>query len=95
MDGVIDVRVKCYRPMSGQVRIAQARRVLRESPQKLGSPQSSSKLWLARGTGKHFRATSAGVEGAPKGSSKKADISLPQIEDIFRYRVPGERRSNF
>ena len=45
--GVIDVSVKCYRPMSGQVRIAQARRVLRESPQKLGSPQPSSKTLIS------------------------------------------------
>ena len=40
--GVLDVSVKCYRPMGGQVRIVQVRRVLRESPQKLGSPQPSS-----------------------------------------------------
>ena len=45
--GVIDVSVKCYRPMGGQVRIAQVRRVLRESPQKLGSPQPSSKTLIS------------------------------------------------
>ena len=45
--GVIDVSVKCYRPMSGQVRIAQVRRVLRESPWKLGSPQPSSKTLIS------------------------------------------------
>ena len=37
-----DVSVQCCRPMCGQTRIAQARRVLREGPQTLGSPQSSS-----------------------------------------------------
>ena len=41
--GVLDVRVQCCWPMRGQTRIAQARRVLREGPQTLGSPQSSSK----------------------------------------------------
>ena len=35
--GVLDVRVKCCWPMHGQTRIAQARRVLREGPQNLGS----------------------------------------------------------
>ena len=35
---VLDVRVKCCRPMRGQTRLAQARRVLREGPQNLGSP---------------------------------------------------------
>ena len=36
--GVLDVRVQCCWPMRGQTRIAQARRVLREGPQNLGSP---------------------------------------------------------
>ena len=30
--GVLDVKVQCCRPMHGQTRIAQARRVLREGP---------------------------------------------------------------
>ena len=36
--GVLDVKVQCCWPMHGQTRIAQARRVLREGPQTLGSP---------------------------------------------------------
>ena len=36
--GILDVRVQCCRPILGQTRIAQARRVLREGPQNLGSP---------------------------------------------------------
>ena len=36
--GVLDIRVQCCQPMRGQTRIAQARRVLREGPQNLGSP---------------------------------------------------------
>ena len=40
--GVLDIRVQCCQPMRGQTRITQARRVLREGPQNLGSPRSSS-----------------------------------------------------
>ena len=36
--GINDVSVQCCWPMHGQTRIAQARRVLREGPQTLGSP---------------------------------------------------------
>ena len=36
--GVLDVKVQYCQPMHGQTRIAQARRVLREGPQTLGSP---------------------------------------------------------
>ena len=36
--GILDVRVQCCQPICGQTRIAQARRVLREGPQTLGSP---------------------------------------------------------
>ena len=45
--GVLDIRVKCYRPVGGQVRFVQVRRVLRESPQKLGSPQPSSETLIS------------------------------------------------
>ena len=46
--GVLDVRVQCCWPMRGQTRITQARRVLREGPQNLGSPRSSSKTLISR-----------------------------------------------
>ena len=36
--GVLDVKVQCCWPLHGQTRIAQARRVLREGLQILGSP---------------------------------------------------------
>ena len=36
--GILDVSVQCCQPMHGQTRIAQARRVLWEGPQTLGSP---------------------------------------------------------
>ena len=45
--GVLDVRVKCCRPMCGQTRIAQVRRVLWEGPQNLGRPQSSSETLIS------------------------------------------------
>ena len=40
--GIKDVIVQCCWPMHGQTRIAQAKRVLRERPQTMVSPQSST-----------------------------------------------------
>ena len=45
--GVLDVKVKCCWLMHGQSRITQARRVLWEGPQNLGSPQSSSETLIS------------------------------------------------
>ena len=45
--GVSDVKVQCCLLMHSQSKIAQARRVLWEGPQNLGSPHSSSKTLIS------------------------------------------------
>ena len=40
--GIKDVIVQCCQPMHGQTRIAQAKRFLRDGPQTMDSPQSST-----------------------------------------------------
>ena len=84
--GVLDIRVKCYRSMGGQVRIVQVRRVLRESPQKLGSSQPSSETLISPEAQMNVLEQLVQVLREPQGeAARKTDASLPQIEYILRY----------
>ena len=78
--GVIDVSVRCYRPMSGQVRIAQARRVLGESPQKLGSPQPSSKTLISPEAQVNVLEQLVQVLSEPRGeTARKQMLAFPKL----------------
>ena len=94
--GVIDISVKCYRPMSGQVRIAQARRVLRESPRKLGSPQPSSKTLVSPEVQVSVLEQLVQVLREPQGeAAKKQMLAFPKLNIYSGTESPGKGEVNF
>ena len=87
--GVLDMRVNCYRPMGGQVRIAQAGRVLRESPQKLGSPQPSSETLISSEAQMNILEQLVQVLREPRGeAARKQMLAFPKLcYGLFSYFV--------
>ena len=84
--GILEVRVQCCWPMCGQTRIAQARRVLREGLQTLGSPQSSSETLTSPEAQMNVLEQLVQVLREPsRGNGQKADPGLSQAEYIFRH----------
>ena len=94
--GVIDISVKCFRPMSGQVRSAQARRVLRESPQKLGSPQPSSKTLVSPEAQVSVLEQLVQVLREPRGeAAKKQMLAFPKLNIYSGTESPGKGEVTF
>ena len=94
--GVIDISVKCYRPMSGQVRIAQVRRVLRESPQKLGSPQPSSKTLISPEAQVNILEQLVQVLREPQGeTARKQMLAFPKLNIYSGTESPGKGEVTF
>ena len=94
--GVIDARVKCYRPMGGQVRIAQAKRVLRESPWKLGSPKSSSETLVSPEAQVIILEQLVHVLREPQGeAAKKQMLAFPKLNIYSGTKSPGKGEVTF
>ena len=81
--GILDASVQCCRTMCGQTRIAQARRVLQEGLQTLGSPQSSSKTLISPEAQMNVLEQLVQVLREPNG--QEADPGLSQAEYVFGY----------
>ena len=84
--GVLDVKVQCCWLMHGQYRIAQARRVLREGPQNVGSLQSSSKTLIRPEAQMNVLEQLVQVLREPRGEmARKQTLGPSQVEYLFRY----------
>ena len=94
--GVLDIGVKCYRPMGRQVRIAQARRVLRESPQKLGSPQPSSETLISPEAQVNVLEQLVQVLREPQGeTARKQKLAFPKLNIYSGTESPGKGEVTF
>ena len=94
--GVLDVRVKCCQPMHGQTRIAQARRVLREGPQNLGSPQSSSETLISPEVQMNMLEQLVQVLREPRGEmARKQTLAFPKLNMYSGTEVPGKGEVTF
>ena len=94
--GVLDVRVKCCRPMHGQTRIAQARRVLREGPQNLGSPRSSSKTLISPEAQMSVLEQLVQVLREPRGEmARKQTLAFPKLSTYSGTETPGKGEVTF
>ena len=94
--GVLDVSVKCYRPMGGQVRIAQVRRVLRESPWKLGSPQPSSETLISPEAQVNVLEQLVQVLREPQGeTARKQMLAFPKLNIYSGTESPGKGEVTF
>ena len=89
--GVLDVRVKCCWPMHGQTRIAQARRVLREGPWNLGSPQSSSETLISPEAQMNVLEQLVQVLREPRGeTARKQTLAFPKLNTYSGTKAPGK-----
>ena len=89
--GVLDVRVQCCWPMCGQTRIAQVRRVLREGPQTLGSPQSSSKTLTSPEAQMNVLEQLVQVLREPQGeTARKQTLAFPKLDTYLGTEMPGK-----
>ena len=78
--GILDVSLQCCWPMHGQTRIAQARRVLWEGLQTLGSPQSSSKTLTSPEVQMHILEQLVQVLREPRGEmARKQTLAFPTV----------------
>ena len=94
--GVLDVRVKCCWPIHGQTRIAQARRVLREGPQNLGSPQSSSKTLISPEAQMNVLEQLVQVLREPQGeTARKQTLAFPKLNTYSGTETPGKAEVTF
>ena len=94
--GVLDVRVKCCQPMCGQTRIAQARRVLREGPQNLGSPQSSSETLISPEAQMNVLEQLVQVLREPQGGmARKQTLAFPKLNTYSGTETPGKGEVTF
>ena len=89
--GVSDVRVKCCQPMHGQTRIVQARRVLREGPWNLGSPQSSSETLISPEVQMNVLEQLVQVLREPRGEmARKQTLAFPKLNTYSGTEAPGK-----
>ena len=94
--GVLDVRVQCCWPMHGQTRIAQARRVLREGPQNLGSPQSSSETLISPEAQMNVLEQLVQVLREPQGeTARKQTLAFPKLNTYLGTETPGKGEVTF
>ena len=94
--GVLDVKVQCCQPMCGQTRIAQTRRVLREGPQTLGSPQSSSKTLTSPEAQMNVLEQLVQVLREPQGELvRKQTLAFPWLNTYSGTETPGKGEVTF
>ena len=78
------------------MRIVQMRRVLRESPQKLGSPQPSSETLISPEAQMNVLEQLVQVLREPRGeAARKQMLAFPKLNIYSGTKSPGEGRSNF
>ena len=78
--GVLEVRVQCCWPMCSQMRIAQARRVLREGPQNLGSPRSPSETLISPEAQMNVLEQLVQMLREPRGeTARKQTLAFPKL----------------
>ena len=94
---VLKVRVECCQPMHGQTRIAQARRVLRQGPQTLGSPRSSSETLISPETQMNvLEQLVPCFEGTSRGNSQNAKtLAFLKLNIYSGTETPGKGEVTF
>ena len=94
--GVLDVKVQCCWPMHGQSRIAQARRVLWEGSQNLGSPQSSSETLISPEAQINVLEQLVQVLREPRGEmARKQTLAFPKLNTYSGTEAPGKGEVTF
>ena len=94
--GVSDVKVQCCRLMHCQSRITQARRVLWEGPQNLGSPHSSSETLISPEAQMNVLEQLMQVLREPQGeTARKQTLAFPKLNTYSGTEAPGKGEVTF
>ena len=94
--GILDVSVQCCRPMQGQTRIAQVRKVLQEGPQTVGSPQSFSKTLISPEAQMNVLEQLVQVSREPREEmARKQTLAFPKLNTYSGTEMPGKGEVTF